>query len=159
MKLRRRMRNLDLTSPSVCKILSERLNKFCEFLDDEYQINSGGCCWITYCIAELLEKSNIYYSVELCSYNDIEDIIYLNELEESVSHYFLSITDSEGEVYYINQSGFESDYTIYDVDKDDILHHYKIHDWCCSYNHSKNKIIKSLLKTFYIDLLYDVSKR
>lgn len=39
-----------------------KLNNFLSELDKTYDINSGGCCYVAYVLANLLEKHNISYS-------------------------------------------------------------------------------------------------
>lgn len=39
------------------------LNKLCEELDNEYNINSGGCCLVATYLAEYLEKAKIPFTV------------------------------------------------------------------------------------------------
>ena len=43
------------------KDLYKALNTLCNKLDIEYDINCGGCCYVTYCIAHHLYKHNIPY--------------------------------------------------------------------------------------------------
>ena len=56
------MRNLNI------KHLRKSLDCLCQFLDDVYHINSGGCCLIAYLIASNLDKLGVKYS--LVVYND-----------------------------------------------------------------------------------------
>ena len=39
------------------------LNRTCKLLDDRYNINRGGCCYVAYVIAKLLDKYQVgdYY--------------------------------------------------------------------------------------------------
>lgn len=41
----------------------EKLNKLCKDLDDRYDVNSGGCCYVAYLLSQHLEKLGINYKV------------------------------------------------------------------------------------------------
>lgn len=41
------------------KKLFTKLNQLCLELDNKYNINCGGCCYVAACIAEQLESFNI----------------------------------------------------------------------------------------------------
>ena len=62
MSFKRRKPKLDTTSKKVQYELAAQLNKMCKVLDKRYQINYGGCCYLAYCIAELLEKDGFKFS-------------------------------------------------------------------------------------------------
>ena len=66
-KLQKRIKNLDLKSPSVCKYLSGRLDSFCDHLDKLFYINGGGCCWVAYCLSKLLKQTG--FNVSLVVYD------------------------------------------------------------------------------------------
>ena len=49
--------------------LRRSLNSLCEFLDIEYKINEGGCCWIASEIARHLDELKIPYAIQLFGSN------------------------------------------------------------------------------------------
>lgn len=156
-KLRKRIKNLDLKSPSVCKHISDRLDYFCECLDSLFNINSGGCCWVAYCIAKLLQQTGFNTSLVVYDYCN-NDYTNIKSINKSSNHYYIMIKDYCEEEYFINS--FEcSDYIsiIENFDLNDLKEHYIKMEWCCEYDSAKNNTIYELLKTFYLDLLYDVS--
>ena len=56
--------------------LCHKLNSLFRFLDEVYDINSGGCCYVASVLAELLEEDDVDYSVIVydCDYDDFYDI-------------------------------------------------------------------------------------
>ena len=83
--------------------LAVKLTCLCEDLDGLYNVNRGGCCFLTYCIARELEKRNISFALVLfdddylpsnsCIYNNIKKHNkYRTPLGEYTSdHYTLKI--------------------------------------------------------------------
>jgi hypothetical protein len=155
-KLQKRIKNLDLKSPSVCKYLSDKLDSFCDHLDKLFYINGGGCCWVAYCLSKLLKQTG--FNVSLVVYDihgfDFENI---NSIKKSLSHYYIMIKDRNEEEYFINSFGYD-DYVsiIDDFNIKDLKKHYLSMEWCCEYDSAKNRTIYELLKAFYLDLLYDI---
>lgn len=45
------------------KKLFTKLNQLCLELDNKYNINCGGCCYVAACIAEQLESFNIPFEI------------------------------------------------------------------------------------------------
>lgn len=45
------------------KELFKQVNKLCCYLDNKYNINCGGCCYVAACIAEQLELKGIPFKV------------------------------------------------------------------------------------------------
>ena len=45
--------------------LIEKLKTTCEWLNDEYSLNQGGCMYAAYIISKHLEKLNIIYTVNM----------------------------------------------------------------------------------------------
>ena len=65
--------------------LAYNLNELCLNLDEHYDINNGGCCFVAACIAECLEKYGIEFSVLVydCYENEF------NEIDCSHYHYMI----------------------------------------------------------------------
>lgn len=65
--------------------LVSMLNSICEFLDNYFDINAGGCCYVSYIIAKNLERLDLPYNL----------IIYSSDFtEEEIEFYSKEITDS-----------------------------------------------------------------
>lgn len=141
-----------LNSENVANNIAWKLNALCRFFDTTYDVNCGGCCYLTYCLAKLLDYDGIPYQVVVVSddCDDLEDCETLSDIPCSCSHYGICIHD-----LYINIESYDLDscYVKYftNVDPDEILEHYENGDWNNCYNTSKNELIWETLKTFYYD--------
>ena len=124
------------------KLLSENLNHLCHFLDEVYDINSGGCCYIAGLIAKLLEDDNVGFSVIVyeCDCEDFYD------LDCSQYHYAITFNTD-----IINADDYdEVEYSSFDnVSSKDLFEHYQECCWNEQYNPGNNKFIKDTIKTFY----------
>ena len=90
-------------STEVQEILAERLNNLCRFLDEEYEINVGGCCYIAYCLAKLLSKDKFKFRVIVYEDYELED--KFSEISESHYHYAIGIGN-----YTINPAECDEDF-------------------------------------------------
>ena len=99
------------------------LDAICECLNTLYNTNSGGCCYVAYCIAQLLEKDSIPFDVVVFDDFGADS---LSELDKECYHIAIRIV-IDGEDYIINQGDFELDeITIFEnVTSDDLLKYYK----------------------------------
>lgn len=135
------------------EILTERLNKLCKFLDDEYDINAGGCCYIAYCLARLLSRDKFKFKVIIYEDYILED--RFSEVIGSYWHYAIGIGE-----YTINSCDCDDDnfcknvYT--GVKASEILTHYQNGSWNNCYNSRKNSFIFKTIKVFYNDLTEDL---
>lgn len=136
------------------EILAERLNKLCKFLDDEYDINAGGCCYIAYCLARLLSRDKFKFKVIIYEDYILED--RFSEVIGSYWHYAIGIGE-----YTINSCDCDDDdnfcknvYT--GVKASEILTHYQNGSWNNCYNSRKNSFIFKTIKVFYNDLTEDL---
>lgn len=130
--------------------LAYKLNKMFRMLDDVYDINHGGCCYVAYCIASLLKQSNINYSLVVFedSEDDFEEVDGVDELEESHSHYGILLKDT----YEINMENDCIDNAMlieHNPDPENILEHYHNAGWNDMYDSGKNEFIKEIITTFY----------
>ena len=89
-------------STEVQEILAERLNKLCRFLDEEYDINAGGCCYVAYCLAKLLSKDKFKFRVIIYEDYELED--RFSEISGSHYHYAIGIGN-----YTINSAECDED--------------------------------------------------
>lgn len=105
-----------------------------------FDINCGGCCYIAYCVARLLERDNIPFLTVVynCNYDEFYDI------DCSCYHYAILVGER-----IIN--GFdEDDYTTFaNVTSKDLLDHYKECDWNCVYNTWYNTFLFHIINMFY----------
>lgn len=60
--------------------LFNKINSLCDCLNTIYHTNSGGCCYVAYVIAEILERENIQFEV-LVSESRYEDEGYPDDLK------------------------------------------------------------------------------
>lgn len=143
---------MNTKSTEVQEILAERLNNLCKFLDEEYEINAGGCCYIAYCLARLLSKDKFKFSVIVYEDYELED--KFSEISEDHYHYAIGIGN-----YIINSCGCDEDFCrniYYNVRASEILNHYKNNSWNECYNSTKNKFIFKIIRVFYDDLTEDL---
>ena len=139
------------------KVLSHQLDKLCKFLDELYDINCGGCCYLAYCLAKLLDSDNLEYQVVVVSDNceELMDCETLSDIPCSCTHYGIYV---DGEYINIDDSDLENDYVNHfiNVTPDEIKEHYKFGDWNDCYDIDKNDLIWETLKTFYYDFTQDL---
>ena len=57
--------------------LIEKLKTTCEWLNDEYSLNQGGCMYAAYIISKHLEKLNIRYTVNMW-YDENNDTYHIS---------------------------------------------------------------------------------
>ena len=143
---------MNTKSTEVQEILAERLNNLCKFLDEEYEINVGGCCYIAYCLARLLSKDKFKFSVIVYEDYELED--KFSEISEGHYHYAIGIGN-----YTINPAECDEDFCrniYYNVRASEILDHYKNRSWNKCYNSAKNRFIFRTIQVFYDDLTEDL---
>lgn len=133
------------------------LDAICECLNTIYSINSGGCCYIAYCIAQLLEKDSIPFDVII--FDDFGTQT-LSELDEECYHIAVRIVTADEE-YIINQGDFELDEItiIENVTSDDLLKYYKRFKWNRVYEVFRNKFIKYVITLLYENFTHSLRKR
>ena len=154
MSLIKLRKKLNPKSSEVQEILVERLNKLCEFLDLEYDINAGGCCFVTYCLARLLSRDKFRFKVVIYEEEPLEN--KFDEVSGSHWHYAIELGN-----LIINDYGCEHDHTLYKnvykgVKASQILEHYQTRGWNNLYNSNKNSFIFKTIKVFYNDLTEDL---
>lgn len=112
----------------------ERINKVCINLDNKYNINSGGCCFVAYCIAKELEERNILYNLVVYNYYDQD----FNITEGN--HYAIKVGN-----YVINQDDCEDFHREYKVDSDELYMLYYNNPWNKMYSKRWNLIVQTIL--------------
>jgi hypothetical protein len=136
------------------KKLKTELNRLFTFLDKNYNINWGGCCWLTYCLAYNFERLSIPYSLVIYDTEGDPEEAYNNIIgrwtsfptgDETASHYTLK---AKG-LGVLNKSKGEPFILINDVDSDDIRWIYDKGSWNECYNSRLNDEIKNLVDTVF----------
>lgn len=150
------MRNLNIHS--LCK----SINRLCEFLNEEYNINCGGCCFIASILAEHLDRLKIPY--DLIAYDYLgKDVDYIqHEVSTKVKNksYRKSVTGNHTCNHYclfiegageINSGDFEGcvRHVIKDVQSSNIRWIYRNGEWNIDYDTDNNKVIKNIVKSFF----------
>lgn len=114
------------------KKLFTKLNQLCLELDNKYNINCGGCCYIAACIAEQLERFDIPF--EIVHYD-----IY-------GCHYAIKVSDR-----YINRSDYKKKeiYEILDYSSEEMFDIYYNGDWNSTYKRKYNSIVHRKIKKLF----------
>ena len=114
------------------KRLFKEINKLCVCLQDEYDINNGGCCYVAACIAEQLESHSIPFKV-----------IHYNL---RTCHYCIKVSDR-----YLNRDGYYK-YEISEVLECSSEYLYNIYyetDWNFRYNTIYNSKVRKRIKELF----------
>lgn len=114
------------------KILFTKINKLCLELDEKYNINNGGCCYVAYCIAKQLELHNIPFK-----------IVHYNLFG---CHYAIKVSDR-----YLNRSDFKKEeiFKVMDCCADELLNIYYSENWNEAYNVKHNLIVRKLIRELF----------
>lgn len=137
------------------KVLSHRLDRLCKFLDEVYDINCGGCCYVAACLAECLQKDNISYQVVVIECP--EGIVKFSKIKKSCYHYFLSINNNDINGY---EDIGDDEYDVFDnISSRSLFNHYKKCSWNSWYDSNKNKFIKKIIKQYYEDFTSSLRER
>lgn len=141
------------------------LNRTCKSLDDRYDINRGGCCYVAYVIAKLLDKYQVkdYYLglisdqekyVEALEYNTRFHIKkdFPNNLmikEGTCNHYFIILNNKRinGCMYYWGNKKVHN--IKLSIKPKDILWVYRNGTWCDDYDKKYNLRIYNELESVF----------
>lgn len=117
----------------------EYLDDLCIYLDDKYNINNGGCCFVAYCIAFELEQRNIPFKVYICD----EDLD-----KNTAGHYAIEVNN-----ILINQSDWgKCDFdTKKKLKSKTLLSRYKKGNWNCRYSKRWNLIVKTKIHSKFLE--------
>lgn len=135
-----------LISSSNIYTFATCLDSICNTLNTIYDINNGGCCYIAYVIAEILEKENIQFLVMVDADDCLENFKDYNDV-----HHIWIQTEDSGYKIDINKGGWESGYDYCYVTSKDILDMYNKGEWNDMYNASKNRFIKHIINELYVN--------
>ena len=111
--------------------LFKELNKLCEEMDCQYNTGSGGCCFVTACLAENLERNNIPFKT----------IIIYNP-----TYYFIEVSDR-----YINRCDFRvREKGTYHYNSSDLYQiYYSSLNWNACYNRKWNLIVSTRIRALF----------
>jgi hypothetical protein len=114
------------------KKLFTKLNQLCLELDNKYNINCGGCCYVAACIAEQLERFNIPFEIvhyDICG-----------------CHYAIKVSDR-----YINRSDYKKKeiYEILDYNSKEMFSIYYTENWNNTYEKKYNIIVHRKIKNLF----------
>lgn len=149
------MRSLNVHS------LKYSLDKLCLFLDDVYNVNSGGCCYIAYLIARHLDKLGISYALSVYNFSPKNEFDITREVTtmsrsnnknsvigmHTCEHYCISITGGG----HVNRGDVEGlkQYTVKGITCRNIKWIYKNGYWNDCYDTHNNKTIKGIIDSFF----------
>lgn len=137
------------------KRLKQCLESMFRHLDRHYNINYGGCCWVTYCLALNFERLGIDFDLIIYDEDEYsaEEAYYTIKERRAGSfptgdctayHYTLRITGmgtlNKSEEHFIKVSG---------ITAEDIYWIYEKGDWNSCYNYRLNNDIKNLIDSTF----------
>lgn len=135
--------------------LASRLGKLCIFLNNTFEINAGGCCFIASVIAHCLEQDDLNYKVGVCNNEDYEFESFYDIGCEAQYHYFIVLDKMN-----INDDGEEHFQVFDNVSSKDLLDHYlECNDWNPTYNNLNNDFIEHLIKELYVKFYEAIFER
>lgn len=140
--------------------LVKNLNNLCKTLDEDYNINCGGCCFISYLIAKHLDLLDIKYSLCVLNEYKLNKAEISNEVQnkcrssndsvigiDTCIHYYLKVPG----IGNINKGGFKG-YIIHSIPNityKNIKWVYKQGCWNNRYDVSNNSEIKNIINHFF----------
>ena len=139
----------------VCK-----LKKLITFINNAYDINNGGCCYLSYIVAKQLEKHNIPYLVGITSYGDFDiseiksninrrsrngvfnfDDYACYHISIKIGHLDVNVIEDTYDTKYINLTSKDL-YWLYNKGL-------KNSDWNPTYNTNNNQIISKFINVLF----------
>ena len=147
---------MSLSKRQEYKRLKACLSRLFSFLHKNYNINYGGCCWLSYCLAENLERLGICYNLVLYTYDDYEEHdAYYNIKErvenkfpngdETTYHYTLQVRG----IGILNKDNTVPFIIVHNIDSEDLKWIYEHGDWNKCYNPKINYEIKNLVDAIF----------
>lgn len=148
-----------MSTSELQKLVSE-LNILCDRLDEDYNINLGGCCYVAYIMMKNFERIGIQPSFIIESDEDEVDV---DSLEEKVQnrdnsscgglghntcyHYFVNVPGAGyvnyGEPYYTTLSEFNN------LNSKDLKWIYKTGSWNSVYKVENNAMVGRKIKQVF----------
>lgn len=139
--------------------LKRSLDNLCDQLNDQYNINRGGCCYVAYLIACHLDKLGIKYDLIIYDRRkkDEAQVNYevLHTCNPSIvtgyytcNHYCISIHC--GGIVNKSTSRRRNKFVIKNVTSKHLKWLYDYGDWNTEYDSYNNKEVKSIIDLFFL---------
>lgn len=141
--------------------LIEKLNEVCEILHDKIHINCGGCCYVAYCIAELLERFNIDFSLIIFDRDfNLNKVYDFYDIKRSMDHYAILLGDSiEDDIINGDELDYNNYYQSFKVTSEDILEHYNEGFWNNMYDVINNEFVHDTLESIFYEFMENLYKK
>lgn len=145
-----------------CHNLLKSLNVLCKFLDENYDVNCGGCCFLASVIAKHLDRLGLGYELVIYDYYKRDQVSIEHEVinrhqnktlyrsvtgRHSCNHYCLNLKGAG-----IINGDEEDDYHAYfipEVSSKSIRWIYRNGSWNDHYEVRHNKTIRNIVKEFF----------
>lgn len=138
------------------KRLTDEINEICQELDDTYDINAGGCCFIAEIISKNFERLGIKYKLGIVDADERSLIMRKNiknridavpNINNTRSHYFIYLTKYK---IALNKGCFgrSVNYISY-INSEDIAWIYKTGSWNSCYKTRHNNFITDKLNSIF----------
>lgn len=156
-------RNSVKYSKEYLKEITKSINRLCKFLNEHYNINCGGCCFLAAAIAKELDNLNIKYTLKIydpLSKNRKDIKLEVSNKKRNLnnsssvtgvnncSHYGLFILNGGGFINPCTRPLYKT-YTIPNINYTHINWIYKAGNWNDYYKPSNNKHIRIIVKEFF----------
>lgn len=143
--------------------LKKLLNSLCWFLDNLYNINNGGCCYVAYLISKHLDRIGVKYKLVIYDYTkkqidlthyEIIHKVNSNNPKSSVTgeytcnHYCLYI-ERGGIINNCNIDDQAFQCIIDGISSSDIKYIYRNGMWNNTYNSKNNKSVSKIISIFF----------
>lgn len=153
MSLKKYRKRLVCRSNLQLAALAYHLHRLCVRLNQTYQVNLGGCCYVAYCIAQLLEQDNLNFSVVVFDERyDLEDFTILDSLPEAMDHYAIILeTGNIPSNINCDKNDFCKFSNKFKASSSDLLHYYHTNAWNECYDDRNNQLIKQLIEEDYYE--------
>lgn len=120
------------------EFLIKKLNYLASELDRRYSMNSGGCCYFAYLIAEWLEAYDIEYRFIIQDDGPIDEV--------SGKHYCLQIMPSK---LFINKLSKYSHIKTTQLTSSQIFSYYRKSNWSEKYDICNNAVVKKAIDNIF----------
>lgn len=132
--------------------LVEELNDLCSQLNDDFEINCGGCCYVASVLAEELFNLHIPYKVAITKNFEVEKSLEIrrtikNKKDFYCQHAFIYLHKHK---LYINDDGdARRNVKVGCIKPKELLEYYKSVKWNKTYNTSNNKSVANKIRKIF----------
>ena len=148
-----------------CHSIQKRINSLCEFLNETYSVNYGGCCFLAFLIARHLDKLGLKYNLVIYDYYIKDQTQIKHEVtschrnkgfknsvtgDYACDHYCLQLRGAgilNGCDYRYSSNYYR--YSIPDISYKNIRWIYRNSSWNDYYEVRHNKTIKNIVNKFF----------